>query len=81
MRKFALHISAQGECTPNQNLLVDEGIIISCNSDNDNFGNGILGLSVPNNTTSFAIKGSIVLLNDKANSPLDDYSNGQMIAT
>ena len=78
-------VTPQGECTPNQNMLVDEGIVISCNEDtanDDNFGadNRILGLSVPINTTSFAIKGSVVLLNDKLGSPLGDYNKEQMIA-
>ena len=36
-------VTPQGECTPNQNMLVNEGIIISCNVDtanDDNFGAG-----------------------------------------
>ena len=72
-------VTPQGECTANENLKVDEGIIISCNTNAGNFGNGILGLSVPNNTTAFAIKGSIVLLNDtNANNP-GHYGRDQII--
>ena len=73
-------VTPQGECTANENLKVDEGIIISCNTNAGNFGNGILGLSVPNNTTAFAIKGSIVLLNDtNASNPLASYGRDQII--
>ena len=72
-------VTPQGECTANEKLKVDEGIIISCNTNAGNFGNGILGLSVPNNTTAFAIKGSIVLLNDKNDSPMISYGRDKII--
>ena len=77
--KVCSAVTPQGECTANENLKVDEGIIISCNGHAENFGNGVLGLSVPNNTTAFAIKGSIVLLNDRNDSPMRNYGRDQII--
>lgn len=74
--------SSSGGCQPNSNLLFSDGIVIACNTDNsgENFGQGVLGLSLPINSSNGEINGSIVLLNDKSDSELINLNNDQMIA-
>ncbi len=45
-----------------------DGIVISCNSNANNFtGNSVLAVTVPNNFASKKIKGAVILINDNAN--------------
>lgn len=55
-------------CTPNENLKVDNDILITCNiEDTASTGNftsaGILGKTIPNNTSGAKIMGSLILIN------------------
>ena len=69
-------------CTPNSDLNVNSGIVITCNIDTDdeNFSAGVLGLSLPINSTNSQINGSVVLLNDRADSALIDLERHEMVA-
>ena len=50
-------------------------IIIACNNNTTNFpSSGTLAISAPNNIKSNAIKGSVILLNDRVSSILNQFS-------
>lgn len=54
-------------CTPNPDLVVPSGIVISCNTNNTDFSSSrILGLTLPNHIQNRTILGALVLINDKA---------------
>ena len=69
-------------CTPNPDLNVSSGIVIACNIDSadENFSAGVLGLSLPINSSSTQINGSVVLLNDRADSELINLERHEMVA-
>ena len=75
-------VSSSGECTPNSNLIVNNGILISCNTDNSgvNFSSGVLGLSVPNNTNGNTIIGSLVLLNDTESTLWNNFNREDQVS-
>lgn len=54
-------------------------IIIACNEEEDNFGNGVLAVTVPNNFSGRKIKGSVILINDR-NASFGSLSRGDKIA-
>jgi hypothetical protein len=57
---------ASGNCVADPALAVSEGILISCNNENNNFGsNAVLAAAIPNNISGRDIKGSIILINDR----------------
>lgn len=54
-------------------------IIIACNNNTTNFpSSGTLAISAPNNIKGTTIKGSVILLNDRASSILNQFSNAEM---
>lgn len=60
-------------CTPNANLEVDNGILISCNTSTGNFSsNNVLGTTIPNNIVGSSINGALIVINDNVNSQLID---------
>lgn len=71
-----------GSCTFNQNMLPDGGIIISCNNsaEGNGFTSSILAVSVPNNTNGNEILGSVVLLNDTADTKFNELNEEEQMA-
>jgi len=69
-------------CSPNPDLNVNSGIVIACNIDSsdENFSAGVLGLSLPINSSNTQINGSVVLLNDRADSELINLERHEMVA-
>jgi hypothetical protein len=54
-------------------------IVIACNSNTTNFpSSGTLAISAPNNIKGNTIKGSVILLNDRASSNLSQFSSSEM---
>ena len=75
-------ITGSGGCQPNTNMLPAEGVIISCNNsaDGNGFNSSILGVSLPNNTNGSEIVGSVVLLNDTADTQFNGLSEDDQVA-
>ncbi len=70
-----------GNCIPNENLLVSDGITISCNSNVDVFPDqAILGKTLTNNIENLTIKGAIFLINDRADTLVNTLSEDNFIA-
>lgn len=71
-----------GGCVINTNLRPEEGIVISCNNnaDGNGFTSSILGVSLPNNTSGSNIVGSVVLLNDTADTKFNDLNESEKVA-
>lgn len=54
-------------------------IIIACNNNGTNFpSNSVLAISAPNNISGTKIRGSVILLNDRADSQLGSFSKSEM---
>ena len=70
------------DVNPIQTCLPDDGIIISCNNsaDGNGFNSSILGVSLPNNTSGSEIIGSVVLLNDTADTKFNDLNEDDQVA-
>ena len=74
-----------GSCTPNSALASESDILISCNKDtgagSENFpSSGVLAVTLPINTAGTAIKGSVILLNNKAGSALATLSREEFVS-
>ena len=71
-----------GSCVINTNMKPEEGIIISCNNsaDGNGFTSSILGVSLPNNTNGNTIVGSVVLLNDTADTKFNGLDESEKVA-
>ncbi|MBI2521154.1 MAG: matrixin family metalloprotease [Bdellovibrio sp.] len=72
-----------GSCTPNPNLVVSSGILISCNTDTGspaNFTSGVMAVTIPNNIQGRNINGSLILLNDKADNSFKNKSHDEQVA-
>ena len=71
-----------GSCQINQNMLPPDGVVISCNTstEGNGFSNSILGVSLPNNTNNSDIIGSVVLLNDTAETAFNSLNTDDQIA-
>jgi hypothetical protein len=69
-------------CDPNPALVVDSGILISCNTNTTNFStNAVLAVTVPNNISGSVIDGSLIILNDTAtNNQLAQKSRDEFVA-
>lgn len=69
-------------CDPNPALIVDSGILISCNTNNTNFStNAVLAVTVPNNISGSVINGSLIILNDTAtNNQLAQKSHDEFVS-
>ncbi len=53
------------DCTPNPLLIVDDGILVTCNANTTDFtSTRILALTLPNNVDGRYIKGALVMIND-----------------
>ena len=54
-------------------------IVITCNNNGTNFpSNSVLAISAPNNISGSKIKGSIIVINNRADSQLSTFSKGEM---
>ena len=74
---------SNGSCTPNPNLLVSEGILITCNTDTGspaNFSSGVMAVTIPNNIQGRNINGSLILLNDKIDNSFKNKSHDEQTA-
>ncbi len=71
-----------GGCQINANMLPSDGIVISCNNstEGNGFSSNILGVSLPNNTSGGTISGSVVLLNDTADTKFNELSTDDQVA-
>lgn len=70
-----------GGCTPNPDLVVSNGILVSCNENATIFSNPrILGVSLTNNIDGRRLKGSLILLNDAAGSQLGNRDQDELVA-
>ena len=75
--------TAGGSCTPNPNLVVSGGILISCNTDTGspaNFSSGVMAVTIPNNIQDRNINGSLILLNDKVDNSFKNKSHDEQVA-
>lgn len=73
--------TASTNCDPNPDLSVDSDILISCNVNATNFpSSSILGITIPNNIAGTRIVGSLVLINDKADTVFDSKSADEKVA-
>ena len=75
--------SNNGSCTPNPNLIVTGGILISCNIDTGtpaNFSAGVMAVTIPNNIQGRNINGSLILLNDKLDNSFKSKSHDEQVA-
>lgn len=73
--------TASTNCDPNPDLAVDSDILISCNLNATNFpSSSILGITIPNNIAGSRIVGSLVLINDKADTQFDSKSEDAKVA-
>ena len=74
--------SNNGSCTPNPNLIVSEGILISCNTDAGatNFSSGVMAVTIPNNIQGRNIIGALILLNDKIDNSFHSKSHDEQTA-
>lgn len=70
------------DCEPNPTLAVSSDILISCNTDSNNFpSTAILGTTVPNNISGRTINGALVLINDMVGNQFKDATREEKIAT
>jgi hypothetical protein len=68
-------------CEPNPVLAVESDILITCNDSADNFPNSsILGITIPNNIAGGTIIGSLIMINDKADTQFDTKSEDAKVA-
>jgi hypothetical protein len=68
-------------CTPNPDLAVSSGILVTCNDNISNFTNtGILGITVPNNISGTTIVGSLVMINDQTGTGFESKTRDEKIA-
>ncbi len=69
-------------CEPNTDLIVSDGILISCNNNTaDNFkSSSILGITLPNNIQGSVLQGSLFLINDSPSNSFQNKSRRQMVA-
>lgn len=72
---------ASTSCTPNPDIAVSSDILITCNDNTTNFpSSSILGITIPNNISGNTIVGSIVMINDRANTQFDTKSDDAKVA-
>jgi hypothetical protein len=68
-------------CVPNSALAVSSDILISCNNNSSNFSsNSVLAVTVPNNTTSTDIVGSLIIINDSSSNQFASKSRDEKIS-
>lgn len=68
-------------CTPNPDLAVSSGILISCNDNPGNFSStAILGVTIPNNISGSTILGSLIMINDQASNQFEKKTAAQKSA-
>ncbi|MBT3982882.1 MAG: matrixin family metalloprotease [Bacteriovoracaceae bacterium] len=68
-------------CTPNGGLTVSDGIFIACNDNIVNFAStSIAAATLTNNIEGTAIKGALILLNDRTGSQLASLDDGAFIS-
>lgn len=69
-------------CTINTAMAVSSDILISCNTDADNYSNSpsVLGVTLPNNVSGTAIKGALILVNDNSGNSFQSLSRAEKIA-
>ncbi len=70
-----------GNCVPDTSLAVSDGILISCNDENNNFGStSVLAAAVPNNISGRDINGAIILINDRPGAQFGLKSRDEQIS-
>lgn len=69
-------------CTLNSALSVPSDILISCNTNGDNFdnNNGVLAVTLPNNVSGRDIIGSLILINDVSGNSFSGKSRQEQIS-
>ncbi len=68
-------------CDPNPALEVDSDILISCNNNATNFpSSSILGVTVPNHSEGSTLLGSLIIINDRADTQFDTKSRDEKVA-
>jgi hypothetical protein len=68
-------------CEPNPSLAVANGILIACNDNVTNFPSAsILGITIPNNIAGSTIKGSLIMINDRASNQFSNKSRSEKVA-
>jgi len=68
-------------CDPNPLLEVDNDILISCNNNLTNFpSSSILGVTVPNHSSGSTLLGSLIIINDRADTQFDTKSRDEKVA-
>jgi len=69
-------------CTLNSALSVPSDILISCNTNGDNFdnNNGVLAVTLPNNVSGRDIIGSLILINDVSGNSFAGKSRQEQIS-
>jgi len=68
-------------CTPNPDLAVSSGVLITCNSNITNFpSSAILGVTIPNNISGNTILGSLIMINDRATTQFATKSRAEKVA-
>lgn len=73
--------TASTNCDPNPVLAVSSDILITCNLNATNFpSSSILGITIPNNIAGSTIVGSLIMINDKADTQFDTKSEDAKIA-
>lgn len=69
------------DCTPTPALVVDSGILISCNTNAGNFSSGgVLSVTVPNNISGRVISGALILINDRADNQFQNKSYSEQVS-
>ena len=74
---------APGNCVPNPDLIIDSGVLISCNtnlSGNFSGSNSVQAVTLPNNIVNTVLVGSLMLINDDAANTFQDKSRAQMVS-
>lgn len=73
--------TASTNCDPNPVLAVSSDILVTCNANATNFpSSSILGITIPNNIAGSRIVGSLVMINDKADTQFDTKSEDAKVA-
>ena len=69
-------------CTPNASMIVENGILISCNTNATNYAgsNEVLGVTVPNNIQGTEIRGAIILVNDNVGNSFSNKSHAAKVS-
>lgn len=76
-----LCLLSESGCSESTAVPSHNDIVIACNSNTTNFPNSqYLAISAPNNISSNKIKGSVILLNDTADSVVSTLSKAEMIS-